>query len=427
MLRVMDETRTAGPRIVAADAPIPIAVTVLHSPDSGVLGLSRRIERRFTVGRRGGDGLDLPIDDPALSRSHLRIERRRGARRVGVVDLGSKNGTFVAGVPVQRVGVDPGTAVVVGDTVLWIGAPPEVVPERGGLGSSPAWAAVCRTVDRVAPTTATVLLVGETGAGKEVAARRLHRGSGRKGDFRAVNCAAIPVALAESLLFGHTAGAFTGAKRAQDGQFVAADGGTLFLDELGELPMPVQAKLLRVVETGGVLPVGGLRERPVDVRLVAATCVELGQAVTDGRFRRDLYARLAQVPVRLPPLRERPLDIPLLARAFLDEAGCSRPWTAGFVCRLLEHPWTLNVRGLRSAMQRVALLYDGEVIEADALGEPDRASGLEPRGDDPLARLPALVEAHRGNIARVAEALGKDRKQVYRWVRRLGIDLDDYR
>jgi DNA-binding NtrC family response regulator len=341
-----------------------------------------------------------------------------------VVDLDSKNGTLVDGERVSRRGLPADSVIVVGGTVLWIGPPPVEVPDHGGQGHSEPWASVCRTLDRAAPTDTTVLLVGETGTGKEVAARRVHRLSGRRGTFRAVNCAAIPAEIAETLLFGHVAGAFTGAAGARDGHFVAADRGTLFLDELGELPKPVQAKLLRVVETGAVLPVGGMRERRVDVRIVAATCTDLTAAVSDGAFRQDLYARLAQVPVHMPRLSQRRLDVPMLARTFLAEAGCERPMTAAFVSALLDHGWPSNVRELRSVMRRVALLSDAPVLDVDALD----LEGPRPGGTaDPQTRLPALLSEHAGNVARVAEALGKDRKQVYRWLKKLGLKPEDYR
>ncbi|MFT4625481.1 MAG: DNA-binding NtrC family response regulator [Myxococcota bacterium] len=418
----MDETRTEAVPTRAVIAADPVAVTVLHSPDGDVVGRTVTVGRRLVIGREPQGAHVLGLRDPGLSRTHLQLERRRGSERFGVVDLESKNGTFVDGAAVTRCGASPGTVVRAGGTVLWVGAPPVEVADRGGLGRAPAWADAVRVVDRVAESDLGVLLVGETGTGKEVAAARLHAGSRRRGPLEAVNCAAIPPDLAESLLFGHVAGAFTGAVAARDGHFVLADRGTLFLDELGELPLPVQAKLLRVLETGRIRPVGGGRERRVDVRLVAATCVDLDAAVGEGEFRQDLFARLAGVVVRMPPLRERRLDILDLARHFLAEAGCGLPLDAVFAEGLVRHDWPHNVRGLRTAMRRVALLADGDVLDAAAL-----AVALPEARVDDTPEVVVLLREHRGNVAAIAAAVGKDRKQVYRWLQREGLDPADYR
>ncbi len=421
----MDETRTRATAAAPASSPDAVALTVLHAPDPADVGQVVQVGRRLTLGRHPRDTPSLALADPDVSRQHLRLERRRGSARVGVVDLDSKNGTFVEGERVTRKGVAPDVVIRAGGSVLWLGAVPAELPSRGGLGRSRAWAESVRVVDRVAPSELGVLLVGETGTGKEVLATRLHTVSGRTGRLEALNCAAIPTELAESLLFGHAAGAFTGATTAREGHFVRADGGTLFLDELGELPLPVQAKLLRVLETGRVRPVGGGRERRVSVRVIGATCADLERSVADGGFRQDLLARLAGVVVRVPPLRERRADIPLLARHLLREAGCERALDADFVEGLLRHDWPDNVRGLRTAMRRVALLSDGPVLDAAALAHavPAKPAVQEEARPD----LEALLREHRGNVAAVASALGKDRKQVYRWLKRAGLDAASFR
>lgn len=306
------------------------------------------------------------------------------------------------------------------------------------IGASSAMRDVQKAIGLLADSDATVLLLGETGSGKEVVARAIHR-YGRRSTkpFVAVNCAAIPADLLESLLFGHVRGAFTGATGDRTGSFREADGGTLFLDEIGDMALAMQAKLLRTLQDRVVTPVGG-RAVPVDVRVIAATHQDLRQAVRDGRFREDLYYRLGVVPLRLPPLRERLADILPLAEHFLAMEGGARRLTADAASRLLSHPWPGNVRELLNAMKRVATLVRRPVIAASDLDFLSEAPGAAAEGllasglsvlnlPDAVARLErtmierALASAG-GNRAQAAERLGIRRQLLYQKLARYGLD-----
>jgi two-component system response regulator HydG len=267
--------------------------------------------------------------------------------------------------------------------------------DAGLLGSAPAFRAVLETLRQVAPTNAFVLLVGESGTGKELAARLLHDRSPRaRGPFVAVNCAAIPESLLESELFGHEKGAFTGAAGRKEGRFERAHGGTLFLDEIGELSAAVQVKLLRVLQDGVIDRLGGTAPVQVDARIVTATHRELAAEVRAGRFREDLFYRLDVVTVRLPPLRERREDIPMLAAAFLRrlaEANHRRVigFTPAAMAALEAAPWPGNVRELLHAVERAVILARGELVDVDDLPEGlRRTSGP---GQGPVAGSPAAL------------------------------------
>jgi len=265
----------------------------------------------------------------------------------------------------------------------------------GMLGHSPAFRSVERTLRRLAHLRRPVLLRGETGTGKELAARYLHElGVRRAGPFVAINCGAIVDGLAESELFGHVKGAFTGAHRQHVGAFERADRGTLFLDEIGELPLLLQAKLLRVLETSRVHPVGSEEEVVVDARIVCATHRDLEAMVVAGRWREDLYHRLGVLVVHLPPLRERPEDIPLLlerfAREAADELGRPVVLAPEAVAAARRHPWPGNVRALKNAVLRAAALVDGPI------GASQLLDGPAPPDPPPTADLPA---ARWGRVA----------------------------
>ena len=238
------------------------------------------------------------------------------------------------------------------------------------IGSSPALLRVLDVADKVAPSKATVLLVGESGTGKELLAARIHAGSRRLGRFVAVNCAALPRELIESELFGHERGAFTGAVARRPGRFEQAQGGTLLLDEVSELDPVLQAKLLRVLQEREVDRLGGERPVPVDVRVIATSNRDLGAMVDAGTFRVDLYHRLSTVRLRLPALRDRREDIPLLAAHFAELDGVGL--TGAAVARLMSHPWPGNIRELRHAIERAALLCSGQTIDAEDLALGDR-------------------------------------------------------
>jgi DNA-binding NtrC family response regulator len=314
--------------------------------------------------------------------------------------------------------------------------------EAGGsageiLGEAAPTRALRATLDRIAPTEAFVLLLGENGTGKELAARAIHAGSNRaRKPFVVVNCAAIPETLFESELFGHVKGAFTGATEARRGKFQQADGGTLFLDEIGETPLPLQPKLLRVLESGDVETIGGRGPERVDVRVIAATNRDLAAEVETGRFRRDLYYRLAVVPVTLPPLRERKEDVAPLAERFL-EAACrhnrvkAKRLSPDALAALTRHAWPGNVRELRNVMERVAILVPGDTIDADALALP--ASSVS-SSEAPAGRLAdqlewheraivlASLERNRWRMAKTAEELGLERSHLYKKLKALGIE-----
>jgi DNA-binding NtrC family response regulator len=325
--------------------------------------------------------------------------------------------------------------------------PPEAMartsepPVAGGdlVGSSAGMRDVQKGIGLLADSDATVLLLGETGTGKEVVARAIHRhGRRAKAPFVAVNCAAIPVELLESLLFGHVRGAFTGAVADRVGSIREAQGGTLFLDEIGDMDLAMQAKLLRVLQERVVIPVGG-RPVPVDVRVIAATHRDLRQAVHDGRFREDLYYRLGVVPLSLPPLRERLADIVPLAEHFLAQAAnrvAAKQLTPEAAARLLSHPWPGNVRELRNAMERVATMVRRLMIVAadlDFLGMAS-AGGASESGwlagtlPEAVARIEIemirrALAASGGNRAQAAERLGIRRQLLYQKLARYGLEL----
>ena len=264
------------------------------------------------------------------------------------------------------------------------------------IGRSPAMVEVYKEIGRVARTEMTVLLMGESGTGKELVARAVHANSTRaRGPFVTVNMAALPRDLIESELYGHEKGSFTGAVERRPGKFELASGGTLFLDEIGELPIELQAKLLRVLQEREVDRVGGNRPLPVDVRIVAATNADLARSVEEGKFRRDLYYRLAVVPIRLPPLREREGDVLLLARHFIAKYGeqlKGRPVTLArdAEAMLLSHPWPGNVRELQNVIQRALLKLAGTRLTAREVLD------LLPAGNGAERGVSGLVEAVAG-------------------------------
>jgi two-component system response regulator HydG len=307
------------------------------------------------------------------------------------------------------------------------------------LGGSPAMQRVYDVLDRIADSTASVLITGETGTGKEVAARALHeRGPRRKGPFVAINCSAMPETLLESELFGHVRGAFTDARAPRTGLCVQASGGTLLLDEIGDMPLALQPKLLRVLQERRVRPIGGDDEIPIDVRVVATTNRDLRTLVDTDRFREDLFFRINVIHVELPPLRERGGDVLLLAQHFLEVyAARADKRIGGFAPaaaeKLLEYPWPGNVRELQNCIERAVALARYEQITVDDLAEPVRAQRRVPRAADdgeavelvPLAEIERrhilrVVEASGGNKTVAAETLGITRKTLYRKLQEYG-------
>ena len=289
----------------------------------------------------------------------------------------------------------------------------------GLIGSSRAMRDVAARIVRVAPSPLPVLITGESGTGKELVARAIHQASAR-GPLVAVNCAALPMDLLESELFGHQRGAFSGAVKDKPGLFEAAHGGTLFLDEIGDLPLALQPKLLRALESGEIRRLGSTTSQMVDTRVLAATNKDLGEEVRAGRFRQDLFWRLNVLSLRVPALRERAADIPLLVEHFA--AGCSV--SAEAMARLTAHPWPGNVRELRNAIERALAMRSGESIEARDLAElsSETTGGLLVGSVEQQVPLRELERSYilmvldnvRGNKSRAAEILGLDRKTLYR-------------
>ena len=316
-----------------------------------------------------------------------------------------------------------------------------MVPRNAGLlGHSPAMRALSARIDRVAASKLPVWIRGETGTGKELVARALHVRSNRsRGPFVSENCAALPDGLLETELFGHEAGAFTGARSRRRGLFAQAHGGTLFLDEVGDMSPAMQGKLLRVLQEGRLRRVGGEHTERVDVRVVIATHQDLHQLVRSGRFRADLLFRLAVLEVRVPPLRERLCDVPLLVEHFLGRNGdregrAPLELSAAALDRLLGHDWPGNVRELENAVRVGALFSNGPTLEADVL--PLHAPGARSDAQDRDLSYQELREAlaarersyvrstlrdARGNKAETARRLGITRYALYRTLKRLGI------
>ncbi len=351
----------------------------------------------LTIGSVPGNGLVL--DDPFVSSRHARIDRPAG--RWEVTDAGSTNGTLLGGVRVWRSELPPGLPITVGDSelVLEIGSPRDGrLPGsyEGMFSLDPAMRHVFDLIDRLAPADVPVTILGETGTGKELVARALHARSPRRdGPFIPVNCAAIPETLMESELFGHEKGAFSGAERLRKGAFEEADHGTLFLDEIGEMPLDLQAKLLRALENSEVKRVGASRPIQVSVRVLSATHRDLPAQVRAGKFREDLYYRLSVIPLSVPPLRARQGDVRALAQRFLDATaplGLQLRWAEEALRRLESYDWPGNVRQLKNVVQR-ALLFRGEgtVLPASSVTFEDLRPAAGPGSDDTTLYLPGLT------------------------------------
>jgi transcriptional regulator with PAS, ATPase and Fis domain len=398
------------------------------------------IVRVSTAGARIGRSAhhDVCLDDTRVSRHHATVSQA-GQGRLEIVDERSKNGTFVNGSQTERAVLAKGDVVSIGDSCMIVGDEPTDVnegPPSPLIGDSAAIRRARAHVQKLGPTLCTVLLIAETGCGKEVVARALHEASGLGGQFVAVNCAALPESLFESQLFGHKAGAFTGAA-AHEGFFRAARGGTLFLDEIGELALVLQPKLLRAIQERAVVPLGATSPVPCPVRLVAATNRDLAREVERGGFRADLLARLFEAQILLPPLRDRREDVlPIFAGAFGRRLP---PMTHALAHALLLHEWPFNVRELRAVAADIAISSTGEsplVVDAfrrrlETMSSrpppaPRRAASLtaEPVGANELAKL--LMDKS-GSVADVARTVGRSRRQVYRWIAKHGLRVDEFR
>jgi two-component system nitrogen regulation response regulator GlnG len=383
---------------------------------------------------------DLVVADPTVSRYH--VELVAGDGTIAARDLGSKNGLVYQGARVDTVDLPArGGTLQIGDVELLVipadEAEDAAAPLRDRLarlrGSHPLMCELYDKITRVANGTATVLITGETGVGKELVAEAVHEYSPRRrGQFVVVDCGGLPPTLIESELFGHVRGAFTGADRDHPGAFRSAHGGTLFIDEVGELPLELQPRLLRALESHQIKPVGEARSIDVDLRVIAATNRDLAAEVAAGRFRADLFYRLSVVHLAVPPLRDRETDIAVLADGFLADAGRGA-LTPATRALLAAYHWPGNVRQLRNVIERAVALAKGDAIEVKpdeleqpaALTSPSTLLSLPYKAakEEMIARftrdyIERLVARHAGNVSAAARAAGIDRNWVVALARR---------
>ncbi len=434
-------------------APTALKVVVLSGPDAGA---EVALNDAVSIGSDAAN--NLVLRDRSVSRKHLQLTP--SGARVLIRDLGSRNGTFIAGTRIQEVEVAVGAVLSLGDTTL--GLQPrwhtrEIAPSTANgfgelSGESLPMREVYAILERVAATDVTVLIEGESGTGKELAARSIHQASLRaRGPYEVFDCGSVPSDLAESELFGHKKGAFSGAVADRTGAFVRAHSGTICLDELGELPLDLQPKLLRVLETGDVRPVGSDTSKKVDVRLIASTNRDLQAEVKRGRFRADLLYRLEVVKLRMPPLRQRLEDIPRLVERLLRDALASGDRVTGSNLDLLMgYPWPGNVRELRNVLLRAVTLgkSPGEThvsfqklvfnlgtstTTPTMLGSEFPGVGFPMEFKDAKAQLLAaferayvtsLLKRCQGNMTRAAELAGLSRKHLYELLKRAEANVD---
>ena len=391
---------------------------------------------RLAVGTSADNALVLA--DPAVSRYHLELARTPDG--VQVTDLGSRNGTWCGGVRLERAIVPAGTQLRLGDTTLvvedagsTVAPPPADVPRTPDLvGDSDAIREVARLVHKLARVDSSVLIQGETGVGKEVIARAIHDASPRREhELVIVDCGSMPASLIASLLFGHERGAFTGADQRRAGAFERANGGTVLLDEIGELPLDVQPALLGVLERRAFTRVGGSDSLDVDVRVLAATHRDLRAEVNNGRFRADLYYRLAVAKILIPPLRERPEDIEALVEHFVQRlTGVAELGPlATALDQLRAHPWSGNVRELRNVVE--AAIVMGELdLGGDRPAQPLATTGTVAAYRDARAAalhrfeadyLRSLIERSAGNASEAARIARMDRPYLLTLLRKHGL------
>jgi DNA-binding NtrC family response regulator len=460
----------------------------LHEIDEVVIGRGsvRSFERNTEAGVRR---LILRFPDRWMSSTHARMGKVLGRWVLG--DARSKNGTIVNGARTEHATLADGDLIELGHTLfIFRSAVPSAgveAPDQSGgalLGDAtppglstlvPPLARDLGTLAQISASTVSMIVHGESGTGKELIARAIHQISGRPGNFVAVNCGALPDTLVETELFGYRKGAFSGAAEDRPGLVRAADRGTLFLDEIGDLPASSQSAFLRVLQEREVMPVGGTRAVPVDIRLVAATHRDLEKLVEAGQFRGDLYARLSGFTITLPPLRERLEDLGLLVSALLKRLAPDRAASLSISLEaaraMFRHTWPLNVRELEKSLTAACVLAREGIIELDhlpesvrcALGATTRPIGAgseatsaaqaaatpapaeaspagemdpdDPADDAPLSeddrrrreQLIGLFREHGGNVSAVARAMGKARMQIQRWMRRYKIDPESFR
>ena len=422
-------------------------VVVIEGPDAGMeFTLDPSSPSRMLLGT--SPACEMRLSDPMVSRRHAAFEPV--GRRYKLTDFQSTNGTFVDGVAIGEAYVRGGEIVRCGSTAMRLehGDPVPASPlpsaMRFGrtLGASVAMRRLYPLCERLAKARVPVIIEGETGTGKEVLAESLHEMSGNTGPFVVFDCTTVSSSLVEAELFGHERGAFTGAVAARAGVFEEAHGGTLLIDEIGDLELPLQAKLLRAIDRGEVKRVGGQKSIKVQVRILSATRRDLDKAVAAGRFRDDLFHRLAVARIELPPLRERTGDVPLLARRFAQEMGEPDALSAEVIARFDDYSWPGNIRELRNAVARYIALGDDHMVHQalretgqnrsiqgpSAGGSPGSPPGAPSgAGRDwlgPLLAMPfpvarrktleeferryveASIAAHGGNVSAAARASG---------------------
>jgi DNA-binding NtrC family response regulator len=427
----------AGPR---DRGTAPVRARLRTVAPRGVRWLLEVVGNPLTLGRAPDDATP-PLVHGTVSRRHARISWDAERRAHVAEDLGSRHGTHVDGAPA-------GAGTVLGDgAILRLGgiflayerAPeasdPVEVSKEQLPGEAPAIDVLRAQVARAAVDPSPALVIGATGTGKEWVAGELHRLSGRRGPLVAVNCAALAPQLVESQLFGHVKGAFTGATTDSDGLFRAAHGGTLLLDEIGELPLELQPKLLRVLQDGMVQPVGGTRAVPVEVRVVAATNRDVAAMVEAGRFRRDLHARLAKWELAVPSLSERRGDLPMWLERLWGQWCATRQVDRAMpelapaaMAAVFAHPWPDNLRGLDRLVHDLASRTSA--AEVDAADLPSWLRSVRPEGGESKggkAPIPTREEFEAawkelgGNVRALGKKLGRDRRQIYRWAEAYGL------
>ena len=433
----------------SGDAPPDELMLVVVSGQAR--GRRVRVGQRLSIGTASDNDLVLP--DDTVSRHHCVLERNSSG--ILVRDLGSTNKTRVGRAAVHEGTIEPGATLTVGDVDLTLQTEPNrarVLPSEAQhfgsvLGPSLAMRSIFGVLERIAPTDAAVLLEGETGTGKDVLARAIHEHSARAAaPFVVVDCGAVSYNLLESELFGHERGAFTGAVSERKGAFENAGRGSVFLDEVGELPLDVQPKLLRVLESGEFRRVGGNRTLRAEARIIAASKRNLTEEVARGKFREDLYFRLAVVPVKVPPLRQRREDIPALVDNFLELARQRDPASAALrlsretISALSAHDWPGNVRELRNVLDRAIYIATASGEQEVRLLDLPVSAGASQTG--PMAFEPGksyretragfeadferryvawLLERHKGNISAGAREAKMDRKHLYDLARKHGL------
>ncbi len=384
----------------------------------------------FSVGADPNN--DLVLHDPFISARHFKLVARDGA--LEIVDLGSTNGTYVNGIKVREAEIEEGAVLKIGQSEIHLLSEdkiekPKPIQESqfmGMVGSSLEMRQLFGLLQKVSPTQATVLVLGESGTGKELVAQAIHSLSPRsKKPFVAINCGAISPELIESELFGHEKGAFTGAIRQHDGAFGQAAGGALFLDEIGELPLSLQPKLLRVLENQTYRRVGGVEELRADVRIIAATHQNLAKLVQERKFREDLFFRLFVLPISIPALRQRTEDIPRLCEHFLKEFSIterSKSLTDEALNKLVEYPFYGNVRELKNVLLRAVVLSRKDQIKPeeivfayDATQQPAENVGTSLETLEAMEKKLVLkaLAANKWNKARTAEVLGVAKSTLF--------------